>query len=72
MDAISEKQKILELVENTYADLMDLVAALSPQEKTAKGNLKHWLGAAIMSIQAWFGDKNTDFFNVFHEDSFLE
>jgi hypothetical protein len=42
MDAISEKQKILELVENTYADLMDLVAALSPQEKTAKGNLKHW------------------------------
>ena len=42
MDAISEKQKILELVENTYADLMDLIAVLSPQEKIAKGNLKQW------------------------------
>jgi hypothetical protein len=42
MDAISEKQKILELVENTYADLMDLIASLSPQEKKAKGNLKMW------------------------------
>ncbi len=42
MDAISEKEKVLELVENTYADLMDLIAALSPQEKIAKGNLKQW------------------------------
>ncbi len=42
MDAISEKQKILELVENTYADLMDLIASLSLQEKTAKGDLKQW------------------------------
>ena len=42
MDAISEKQKILDLVQITYADLMDLVASLSPQEKKAKGNLKLW------------------------------
>ena len=42
MDAISEKQIILDLVQNTYADLMDLVASLSPQEKMAKGNLKLW------------------------------
>jgi hypothetical protein len=42
MDASSEKNKILELVENTYADLMDLVDTLSPQDKTAKGDLKQW------------------------------
>ena len=42
MNALSEKQIILELVQNTYADLMDLVASLSPQEKTKKGGLKLW------------------------------
>ena len=42
MDALSEKQNMLDLVQNTYADLMDLVASLSPQEKTAKGSLKLW------------------------------
>ena len=42
MDALSEKQIILDLVKNTYSDLMDLVASLSPQEKTAQGSLKLW------------------------------
>jgi hypothetical protein len=42
MDALSEKQKILNLVQNTYADLMGLIASLSPQEKKEKGNLKQW------------------------------
>jgi tetratricopeptide (TPR) repeat protein len=42
MDALSEKQIMLDLVQKTYADLMDLVASLYPQEKTAKGSLKLW------------------------------
>jgi hypothetical protein len=42
MDAFSEKQLILDLVQATYLDLMDLVASLSPQEKTTRGNLKMW------------------------------
>ncbi len=42
MDALSEKQIILDLVQNTYTNLMDLVASLSLQEKTAEGSLKLW------------------------------
>ena len=42
MDALSEKQMILNLVQATYLDLMDLVATLSPQEKKARGNLQMW------------------------------
>jgi hypothetical protein len=56
MDAISEKQNILNLVQNTHADLMDLIASLSPQEKTARGNLKQWsIKDMVAHLNFWEG-----------------
>jgi hypothetical protein len=42
MNAISEKQKILALVQQTYDDLMTLAMGLSTEEKKSKGSLKLW------------------------------
>jgi len=55
MDIILEKQKILDLVQNTYADLMDLVALLSPQEKKAKGDLKLWSAKDMIAHLNFWG-----------------
>ena len=40
MNSMSIKQKTLEMVNQTYADLLEFAGGLSPQEKNAKSSLK--------------------------------
>ena len=42
MKPMSIKQKTLEMVNQTYADLLEFAGGLSPQEKNAKSSLKLW------------------------------